>query len=95
MFGHISLIVEVHRNVLLVPKVAVRRAGSGEKIFILNERSAHARPVTTGFTTDHWAVVLDNVQEGEEVIVAGQDHLTDGSPVIVIRDGGVTEGGKR
>ena len=95
MFGHISLIVEVHRNVLLVPRVAVRSDGSGEKIFILNERSAHARPVTTGFTTDHWAVVLDNVQAGEEVIVAGQDHLTDGSPVIVIRDGGVTEGGKR
>ena len=79
----------------VVPKVAVLREGAGEKVFILNERSAHVRPVETGFSTDDWVIVLDRVQEGEEVIVAGQEHLTDGAPVIVVRDGRGVEGDKR
>jgi membrane fusion protein (multidrug efflux system) len=95
MFAHVSLIVETYRNILLVPKVAVIRDGAGDKIFIRNARVADARPVKTGFATDDWVIVLDRVQEGEEVIVAGQEHLTDGAPVIVVSDGGGAEGDKR
>jgi HlyD family secretion protein len=95
MFAHVSLIVQTYRNVLLVPKVAVIRDGAGAKVFIRNERVAHARPVKTGFATDDWVIVLDRVQAGEEVVVAGQEHLTDGAPVIVVSDGGGAEGDKR
>jgi antitoxin (DNA-binding transcriptional repressor) of toxin-antitoxin stability system len=40
-------------------------------------------------------IILDRVQAGEEVVVAGQEHLTDGAPVIVVSDGGGAEGDKR
>jgi membrane fusion protein (multidrug efflux system) len=95
MFAHVSLIVKTYRNVLLVPKVAVLRDGAGDKVFIRNARVAHARPVKTGFSTDDWVIVLDRVQAGEEVVVAGQEHLTDGAPVSVVSDGGGAEGDKR
>ena len=95
MFAHVSLIVETYRNILLVPKVAVIRDRTGDKIFIRDARVAHARPVKTGFATDDWVIVLERVQEGEEVIVAGQEHLTDGASVIVVSDGGGAEGDQR
>lgn len=92
MFAHVSLIVATYRQVLLIPRVALLGQGAAERVFVLNEGSAHARPVKTGFRTDDWVIVLEHLHEGEEVIVAGQEQVTDGAPVTVIGDGRRMEG---
>jgi len=92
MFARVGLIVASYRQVLLIPRVALLGQGAAARVFVLNEGSAHVRPVKTGFRTDDWVIVLEHLQEGEEVIVAGQEQVTDGVPVTVIGDGRRMEG---
>lgn len=74
-------------SVLVVPRVAVVRDEDGSSVFVVDRSRERAsvmrRYVTTGPVYAGRVVIQSGLQAGEEVVVAGQNTLTAGEPVVV------------
>lgn len=78
--------VEVQRRVAVpaVPAEALVYEGRRAFVFVVNSGVARRRPVQPGLVAESW-VEVTGVAAGEEVVVAGQSLLRDGSAVVVQR----------
>lgn len=83
MFADVSLLTEEHTGALLIPRSAVRRADNDTTVFVVQDGQATARPVTLGLEQGDKVEVLAGLTAGEDVVVAGQAALSDGSRVAV------------
>jgi RND family efflux transporter MFP subunit len=70
---------------VLVPITALRKDGSTDIVFVLNEDKAQRRSVTTGGTVGDSRQVLDGLAAGEAVIVDGPPELQDGAAVTLAK----------
>ena len=74
-------------SVLVVPRVAVVRDEDGSSVFVVDrsreQASVMRKYVTTGPVYAGRVVIHAGLQTGEEVVVAGQNTLTAGEPVVV------------
>ena len=74
-------------SVLVVPRVAVVRDEDGSSVFVVQRSGEQAsvmrRYVTTGPVYAGRVMIETGLEAGEEVVVAGQNTLTEGEPVIV------------
>jgi RND family efflux transporter MFP subunit len=94
MFARGQVILE-RRQGIVVPKDAlVAKNGSSEnyQVFLATNggKVAKAKEVKVGITTDVTAEILSGVQNGDQVITAGQDSLKDGA-LIQVEGGGEAE----
>jgi RND family efflux transporter MFP subunit len=71
------------RPMLLVPKTAVRTAGSESVVFVVRGAVAERRAVKTGGTDGDRIEVLSGLQPGERVVAPAPETLTDGAAVTV------------
>ena len=70
---------------VLVDKDALAKSDDGRDIvYVVSGGKGRMRSVRLGRVDDRTAEVLEGVQEGEQVVVAGQTSLTDGSDVNVV-----------
>ncbi len=78
--------VEVRRRVDVpaVPAEALVYEGSRAFVFVVDSGVARRRAVRTGLAAEGW-VEVEGLTGGEEVVVAGQSLLRDGSAVVVQR----------
>lgn len=83
MFARGGIRIDEHRNTVVVPKDAVSVNGSGFSLYVVSQSKARLQPVTLGFTTRDEAEILSGVSAGDEVVVLGQDRLSDGVKVNV------------
>ncbi|RMF94199.1 MAG: efflux RND transporter periplasmic adaptor subunit [Nitrospinota bacterium] len=83
MFARVELVVETFPDVLFIPRVALLPAGQGTRVFVYHDGKVESRTIRTGYQTDELVVVLDHLQEGEQVIVKGQERLKDGMQVRI------------
>ena len=82
MFGRVTLPVETADDAIVVPGEAVVVAPNGRRIvFVAEEGRAVQRRVTVGIEAEGLVQVLDGVEVGEKVIVAGQGNLKDGAAI--------------
>jgi len=85
MYGRGSILIDTHRGATIVPKDAVifdpvdRKA----RLFVAQAGKASERSVQVGYTDPGRVEVVAGVRPGEQVIVAGQNALSDGDPVRV------------
>lgn len=71
-------------NVMLVPASAIVSDGGSPAVFVIRNDRAERRPVTTGVTSEGQVEIVNGVQTGEAVVVAGNNDLRDGATVRVV-----------
>lgn len=86
MFARGRIVVGVHRNATLVSKDAILfgTSDSDATLFVVGpDKKAEERKLTLGFINTEHVEVLSGVKPGEKVVVAGQNTLRNGDPVVV------------
>jgi multidrug efflux system membrane fusion protein len=87
-FVNIRLLVDTLQDQLVVPNVAIQNGQQGTFVYTVDNRSkVHIRPVQVGITTATSADVLSGISDGDRVVVAGTDRLSEGAEVRVRRPG--------
>ena len=90
MFGRVDVRTDIRSDALLTPLEAVVTLRDKSSLFVVNEDVAERRAVTTGYVSDGNIEILTGANEGEQVVMTGQDGLRDGTPVSVV-EGYATE----
>jgi RND family efflux transporter MFP subunit len=71
------------RPTVLVPKAAIRTAGTESTVFVVRGQAVEERAVRVGGTDGDRVEVLSGLQSGERVVAPIPDVLTDGAAVSV------------
>jgi multidrug efflux pump subunit AcrA (membrane-fusion protein) len=85
MFARVDLAVERRDKALLLLRDSLLRGSGPPRVFVLDGGKASLKEVTVGLEGEQYVEVVKGLQEGEEVIIAGQYELNDGMAVNVIR----------
>lgn len=81
MFARGTIRVAKHDNVVIIPKDALISNGDGLSVYAVVDSKAIYRKVQTGFQTRTDAEAVSGVRSGDELVVVGQDKLSDGVKV--------------
>ncbi len=84
MFVNVNLIIAVHQDAVLVPKLAVVYENEYMNVFVVKDSLAHKIRLTPGFEDSEKIESLRDLQAGDEVIVVGQAGLKDKTRVRVV-----------
>ena len=73
MFGDVSIFAGAKNNIIVVPREAIIRTGSDERV-ILAKGSGRFEPreVVVGMESGDWIEVKSGLEAGEEVVISGQ-----------------------
>jgi len=94
-FVNVRMVVDVHRDAVVVPSAAIQRGAQGNLVYVVRDDSTVAlRPVTMGPTEGELTAVDAGLQLGERVITDGVDRIREGVKVEVIEPGGRRRGGQ-
>ncbi len=85
MFASVYLEMERRPEALVIPKSALALDSLGDTVFVAADGLAVRRAVELGFQNDDLLEVRAGVEEGEPVIVVGQDGLSEGTPIEILR----------
>jgi membrane fusion protein (multidrug efflux system) len=92
MFASIFLRTDVHEGVLSIPKAALVVESLGDTIYVAVDEDgtlkADRRDVQLGYRETDFVEVISGVEDGERVVVIGQDGLSDGTPIAELRGDG-------
>ncbi len=83
-FVTIGIVLETRAGTLLVPREAVLRELQKAHVFVAEGELAVKRTVILGLEEGDVVEALSGVDAGEQVIVAGQGGLKDGSPIKLL-----------
>ena len=92
MFASVFLEMANRPNALVVPKAALALDSLGNTIFVAKGDTAERRDLEIGFRNDELLEVLSGVEEGETVVIVGQDGLSDGTPIEILATTGASDG---
>jgi membrane fusion protein (multidrug efflux system) len=85
-FVTIDIVRETRPQAIRVPREAVVRELRDAAVFVASGgRNAQRRAVTTGLEEGDWIEIVSGVRAGEQVIIAGQGGLKDGSPIRILQ----------
>lgn len=90
MFASARIIVDRHLNTKVVPAEAVLYEGKQRYVYVVRDGAAARVDLEAGFTDQGSLEVIGSIEEGEKVVVAGQNNLASGTKVEIVRD--VTSG---
>jgi RND family efflux transporter MFP subunit len=87
MFGRGSVIIEVHPKVPVVSVNALQISGGKRYVYALvGEDKVERRAVETGVDEGDRIEIRSGLKDGEDVVIAGIDGLSDGATVRVLRN---------
>lgn len=78
-----KVLVETHKQSVLVPNISVVRRPAGELVYVINGDLAQARLVTTGYRENGRIEIVTGLKGGETIATDGAAFLTDGASVKV------------
>lgn len=84
MFGRVSVVYDVHENVLQIPRSAVIEDRGNETVFVVEDGEAVRRVVQTGYGSDGMVEIADGLSDEDAVVTVGQVGLKPGAKVKVI-----------
>jgi RND family efflux transporter MFP subunit len=84
MFASVYLETDRRQNALVVPKASLVLESIGDTVYVKEGDVAARREVDLGYDEGDFVEVVAGLEEGDEVIVLGQDSLSDGTPVYVL-----------
>jgi RND family efflux transporter MFP subunit len=91
MFASVFLQTDSHDDALVIPKGALVLESIGDTVYVKVGDTAERREVRLGFDEGDFVEVLAGLQEGEPVVVLGQDSLANGTPIYVLEPGATQE----
>lgn len=92
-FVNVRMVVDVRRDVVVVPSAAIQRGAQGNLVYVVRDDSTVVlRPVTVGPTEGQLTAVESGLQVGERVITDGVDRIREGVKVEVTEPGGRRRG---
>ena len=81
-FVNVHLLLEIQKNVTVVPSAAVQRGPQGNYIYVMKpDKTVEVRNVTIPVTQDNLSEISSGVSPTELVVTDGQDKLQQGSHV--------------
>jgi len=83
-FVTVNIVRETHPEALLLPREAVLRELQKAHVFVAEDDIAEKRSVKLGLEEGGLIEVISGVEAGDQVIVAGQGGLKDGSAVKIL-----------
>lgn len=81
MTAEVDMTAEAKEEVIVLPKEAVLDKGEKFVVFVVENNIAQERIVNIGLTTDAKAEILKGLEVGEQVVVSGQQYLSEGVKV--------------
>jgi membrane fusion protein (multidrug efflux system) len=84
MFAKVALLLEQREDVVVIPRHAVQISQKGSAVFVVKDGKAHRQDVVTGLQTDTQVEVLNGLDLGTEIVLAGHKDLKDQSLVQVV-----------
>jgi RND family efflux transporter MFP subunit len=85
MFAKVYLNTDKIESALAVKTEAVKEKEDKKYVFVANGDVAVEKEVTTGLDTGSYIEIKSGLAEGDKVIVRGQDYISDGSKIKVVR----------
>ncbi len=83
-FVNARLLVDVKKNVVIVPSAAILKTPQGAFAFVLKpDKTVAMRPVKAGVTQGGETSIDEGLEAGEQVVVDGAERLREGSKVEV------------
>lgn len=81
----VDVTLEVYKqdDQIVVPKKSVLTDVQGNYVFIKDENIAKKVYVTKGFINNGYVQVFDDIKIGDELIVKGQNYISEGSKVAI------------
>ena len=88
MFAKVDIPTRTHQAVLVVPETALVLREDQKTVFVLTEgNKVQQRVLRLGGIEAGWAEVLSGINEGETILVAGQNKVRDGVEVSPVKAG--------
>jgi membrane fusion protein (multidrug efflux system) len=84
MFSNVEVVLLEKPQTLVIPREAVIEEGSEMSVFIVEGKQAVRRLITLGYEQDRSVEVLKGLNEGDQVVIKGQQSIKDGTPVRVV-----------
>ncbi len=84
MFARVFLKTDTHEDAIVIPKAALSLESLGDTVFVHRNGSAERHEIEVGFEEGDLVEVLSGLSPGEQVVVVGQDGLSDGTPIQVL-----------
>ncbi len=88
MFADVFVETDRRSGSLVIPKTALTLDSIGDTVYVAEQGKAARRDVQLGFSEGDFVEVTSGLAEGEQVVVVGQDGLSDGTPVQRLGEGG-------
>lgn len=86
MFINVHLIIDTHSEAVLIPKTAVVYENEYMNIFVVRDSVAKKIRLVPGFEDSEKIESLNDVKEGEKVIVVGQAGMKDDTRVRIVSE---------
>jgi RND family efflux transporter MFP subunit len=84
MFSNVEIVLLEKPQTMVIPREAVIEAGSEMSVFLVEGKQAVRRPITIGYEQDYMVEVLKGLNQGDQVIIKGQQLIKEGSAVRVV-----------
>jgi membrane fusion protein (multidrug efflux system) len=85
-FVIVDIVRETHQAALVLPRKAVVRELKSAHVFVVRDDVAEKRAVEVGLEEDEQLEIVSGIEAGEQVVIAGQGSLKDGSKIKVLDD---------
>jgi multidrug resistance efflux pump len=84
MFANVEVVLLEKPQTLVIPREAVIETGNEMSVFVVEGKQAFRKPITLGYEQDRLVEVLKGLNEGDQVVIKGQQLIKDGSTIRVI-----------
>jgi multidrug efflux system membrane fusion protein len=83
-FVNIRLLLDTHKNVVVMPTAGIQRGVPGTFVYLVNaDSTVSVRKVTLGATDGERVEVRSGLAAGDRIVVDGADKLRDGAKINV------------
>lgn len=86
MFVNVHIIVNTHKDVVLIPKMAVVYENEYMNIYVVKDSVAHKIRLAPGFEDNEKIEALKDIEEGDKIIVVGQAGMKDKTRVKIVAE---------
>lgn len=83
MFANVQVSIGEFPDAIVIPEEAVVPRGGDNFVFVVEDNKASFRPIQTGLRHMGKVQIIEGLTSGQQVIIAGLQKITDGSPVQV------------
>jgi multidrug efflux pump subunit AcrA (membrane-fusion protein) len=84
MYASVKLVLEQKKDALLLPAETLVAEKNKMSVFIIQDGKARKVPLKTGFNDGISVEILDGVTPQEDVVLVGNQALTDGQAVNAV-----------